>query len=72
MAVKENLVDAIWAKDKPARPNEPAKVLSEQFAGKAWQAKVDELRKELDKKKSAGFVVCEYKLRSRGPFQLTQ
>lgn len=59
MAVRENLVDAIWGKEKPARPNEPVKALSEHFAGKIWQAKIDELRKELDKKKSAGFVVCE-------------
>lgn len=56
-AVTENLVDLVWSKDKPARPNEPAKVLSTDFAGKPFQEKIDELRKEIDKKKAAGIVV---------------
>lgn len=57
VAVAENLVDQVWGKDKPARPNEPAKVLSQEYAGKKFQEKIEELRKELDKKKAAGFVV---------------
>ncbi|KAG8629740.1 hypothetical protein KVT40_001359 [Elsinoe batatas] len=57
VAVKENLVDLVWGKDKPARPNEPAKVLSNDFSGKPYQEKIEELRKEIDKKKAAGMVV---------------
>nr|POE56588.1 putative xaa-pro aminopeptidase p [Quercus suber] len=57
VALAENLVDAVWGKDKPARPNEPVRVLSLEYAGKNFQHKIEELRKELDKKKAAGFVV---------------
>lgn len=57
VAVAENLVDKVWGKEKPARPNEPIRVLEQDYAGKKWQDKVEELRKELNKKKAAGFVV---------------
>lgn len=57
VGVSENLVDQVWGKDKPSRPNEPVKVQSLEYAGKKFQEKVEELRKELDKKKASGFVV---------------
>nr|POE78520.1 putative xaa-pro aminopeptidase p [Quercus suber] len=57
VGLAQNLVDEVWCKDKPARPNEPVKVLSLDYAGKKFQNKIEELRKELDKKKAAGFVV---------------
>ncbi|CAK3935436.1 Xaa-Pro aminopeptidase P [Lecanosticta acicola] len=57
VAVAENLVDQVWAGDKPARPNEPVRVLGLEYAGKKFTEKIKELRKELDKKKAAGFVV---------------
>lgn len=57
IAVKENLVDSVWGQDKPARPNEKANVLSMEYAGKKFTEKIEDLKKELDKKKSAGFVV---------------
>lgn len=57
IAVKENLVDSVWDSARPARPNEKADVLTLDFAGKKFQDKIDDLRKDLDKKKSAGFVV---------------
>ncbi|KAI5259573.1 hypothetical protein E4T42_00099 [Aureobasidium subglaciale] len=57
VAVKENLVDSVWGTARPARPNEKADVLTLDFAGKKFQDKIDDLRKDLDKKKSAGFVV---------------
>jgi len=57
VGIAENLVDQVWGKDKPARPNEPVRVLSLEYAGKRYQDKIEELRKELDKKKAAGFVV---------------
>ena len=57
VGVARNLVDEVWGKDKPARPNEPVKVLGQEFSGKKFQDKIEELRKELEKKKTAGFVV---------------
>ena len=57
IAVKENLVDAVWGKEQPARPCEKVSVLPVKYAGKTVEDKLKELRKELDKKKSAGFFV---------------
>lgn len=56
VGVEENLVDKIW-KDRPARPAEKVIVLSTDYAGKDYKEKISELRKELDKKKTAGMVV---------------
>ena len=58
MAVDANLVDQVWAAGRPARPREPIKVLDVQFAGKRFEEKLDDLRKELKKRKRAGFVVA--------------
>ncbi|KAI1322817.1 aminopeptidase-like protein [Xylariaceae sp. FL0255] len=55
--VAENLVDLVWASERPARPKEPVKVLDEKFAGKDVKTKLEELRKELEKKKSLGFII---------------
>ena len=55
--MRENLVDQVWGSAKPAKPNEPARVLANEYAGKSYQDKLHELRKEIDKKKSAGIVV---------------
>ena len=41
VGVAENLVDLVWNKEKPARPNEPAKVLGLESAGKKFQEKID-------------------------------
>lgn len=57
VAVRENLVDQVWGSAKPAKPNEPARVLSNDYAGKSYQDKLHDLRKEIEKKKSAGIVV---------------
>ena len=56
VGVPENLVDQIWT-DRPARPAEPVIVLSEKYAGKSFKDKLDDLRKDLKKKKAAGMVV---------------
>ena len=55
--VAENLVDLVWAKAKPPRPSEPVILLPEKYAGKDVASKLADLRKELEKKKSVGFVV---------------
>lgn len=57
VAVADNLVDQVWGSKKPARPNEPVSGLGLDYAGKSFQDKIEELRKELEKKKAAGFVV---------------
>lgn len=57
VAVEQNLVDAVWGSERPSRPREPIKVLAKKFAGKDVKAKLEDLRKELEKKKSSGFIV---------------
>lgn len=57
VAVEVNIVDKVWGEDRPARPVEPVIVLGEKFAGKDVKTKLTDLRKELEKKKSLGFVV---------------
>lgn len=57
VAVEENLVDIVWGENRPAKPSEPVKVLAKQFSGKDVKTKLEELRKELEKKKSSGFIV---------------
>jgi Xaa-Pro aminopeptidase len=56
VGVKENLVDQVW-KDRPERPAEKVIVLSEKYAGKSYQDKLTDLRKEINKKKAVGMVV---------------
>ncbi|KAI1412972.1 aminopeptidase-like protein [Hypoxylon sp. FL1857] len=56
-AVEVNLVDITWGDDRPPQPNEPIIVLDQKFTGKDAKTKLADLRKELEKKKSLGFVV---------------
>lgn len=58
VAVKHNLVDAVWGDSRPPRPQEKIKTLPLEFSGKKFEEKLDDLRKELEKKKSAGLIVC--------------
>lgn len=57
-AISENLIDNVWAEKKPARPQEKVTVLGLEFAGTKVEDKLTSVRKELEKKKCAGFVVC--------------
>ncbi|CAL8582119.1 hypothetical protein XPA_007793 [Xanthoria parietina] len=57
LGVKSNLVDLVWGDHRPARPHEKVSVLDIKFAGKKFEEKIEDLRKELDKKKSAGLIV---------------
>jgi Xaa-Pro aminopeptidase len=57
VAIEDNLVDLIWGTRRPPRPSEEVKVLPQHFAGKDVKTKLEELRKDLEKKKSAGFIV---------------
>lgn len=56
-AVDENLVDLVWGGERPARPSEKVIVQPVKYSGKSFEDKIEDLRKELDKKKSLGFVV---------------
>ncbi|KKY20574.1 putative xaa-pro dipeptidase [Diplodia seriata] len=56
-SVRENLVDIVWGKSKPARPNEKVQVQPYEFSGKEFSEKLSDIRQELSKRKSAGFVV---------------
>ena len=59
------MVDEVWGKGRPSRPNEKVKVLDVQFPGKKFQEKIEDLRKELEKKKCAGLIVCKCSKRYR-------
>ncbi|KAK5663915.1 hypothetical protein OQA88_126 [Cercophora sp. LCS_1] len=56
-AVTDNLVDIVWGSERPSRPSQPVVLLAEKYAGKNTASKLADLRKELEKKKSAGFVI---------------
>jgi Xaa-Pro aminopeptidase len=58
VGVRENLVDLVWGKDRPARPSEKVRVHPEKYAGKPFLEKIADLRKELQQKKKAGFIIC--------------
>ncbi|KAI4254378.1 MAG: hypothetical protein LQ352_003138 [Teloschistes flavicans] len=57
VGIKENLVDLVWGNEQPSRPNEKVSVLDLKYAGKKFEEKIEDLRKELDKKKSAGLII---------------
>ncbi|KAK3997271.1 putative Xaa-Pro aminopeptidase 1 [Cladorrhinum sp. PSN332] len=56
-AVKDNLVDLVWADERPARPTNPIFPLGQKYSGKDTTAKLGDIRKELEKKKALGFVL---------------
>lgn len=62
-SVRENLVDIVWGKSKPARPNEKVSVQPYELSGKEFSEKLSDIRQELTKRKSAGFVVCMFSVR---------
>lgn len=57
VGVSLNLVDLVWGSDRPAPPREKVRAHPEKYAGKSFQEKVSDLRKELESKKAAGFVI---------------
>lgn len=57
VGVKENLVDQVWGSDRPPRPAEKVQVLAEKYCGKGFPSKIEDLRKELEKKKAAGIII---------------
>ncbi|KAF6223556.1 hypothetical protein HO133_000399 [Letharia lupina] len=57
VGVKTNLVDHVWGDSRPPRPKEKVRTLPLEFTGKNFEEKIEDLRKELEKKKSAGLIV---------------
>ncbi|KAJ5191455.1 uncharacterized protein N7498_010440 [Penicillium cinerascens] len=57
VGIPQNLVDLVWGKDRPARPVEKVRTHPLKYAGKPFQDKIADLRKELETKKKAGFIV---------------
>jgi Xaa-Pro aminopeptidase len=57
VGANENLVDQVWGSDRPPRPKEKVMVLPEKYSGNKFQCKIEDLRKELDKKQSAGIII---------------
>lgn len=51
-----NLIDLIW-NDQPIRPKEPLRVLGLEYAGKAFEEKLSDIRKEIEKQKGSGLIV---------------
>ena len=58
VGIQQNLIDLVWGKDRSVPPRELVKVHPVKYAGKSFQEKIGDLRKELESKKNAGFVVC--------------
>ena len=57
LAIDENLVDVVWGEERPQRPQNPVKTLLDEFSGKTVQAKLTDLRQELEKRHCPGFVI---------------
>ncbi|XP_046436106.1 xaa-Pro aminopeptidase 1-like isoform X2 [Neodiprion fabricii] len=48
VAVHNNLIDAIWQTDRPPYNADPATVLEDKYAGRPWQEKIREVRREME------------------------
>ncbi|KAI9791968.1 MAG: hypothetical protein M1816_003237 [Peltula sp. TS41687] len=57
VSVTGNLVDRVWGDKRPPRPAEKVHVLGLEYTGKPFEDKLEDLRKELAKNKSPGFIV---------------
>ena len=57
-AVAQNLVDIVWGDTRPKPPHEQIKPLPIEFSGKESSEKIEDLRKELEKKNGAGLIIC--------------
>lgn len=57
LGISKNLIDEVWGAARPERPNNKLIVLDQRYAGKPFAEKLETLRKEIEKKKSPGFVV---------------
>lgn len=54
----ENLVDLVWAKERPARPAEPLLVLADTYSGQAFAEKLKTVRGAIDKEQGSALVIA--------------
>ncbi|KAM6151591.1 xaa-Pro aminopeptidase 2 [Rhynchocyon petersi] len=47
VSLTDNLVDLVWGAERPPVPNEPIYALQEAFTGSTWQAKVTDIRSQM-------------------------
>lgn len=59
-AITTNLVDIVWGNERPKPPNGEVKPLPVKFSGKESSKKIEDLRKELEKKRGAGLIICGF------------
>lgn len=57
MPLDENLVDKVWGSARPPRPCNPVKIQPEEFSGMSITVKLQQLRKDLEKKNRLGMVI---------------
>ena len=71
IAVKNNLVDAVWGSNQPDRPNQPIKPLELKFTGKSWEDKVQDIRAVMkDRKAGLYYASFSSKLHPIHKFQI--
>ncbi|KAG9218076.1 hypothetical protein CCMSSC00406_0010090 [Pleurotus cornucopiae] len=57
VSLPHNIVDLVWHKDRPSRPNATVSHLDTKYSGEGHVEKIARLREELRKKKAKGLVV---------------
>ncbi|KAK2879279.1 hypothetical protein FQN49_001025 [Arthroderma sp. PD_2] len=57
VGVDQNLIDVVWGEERPARPVTNITVQPAELAGKSFEEKVEDLRKELATKKRSAMVI---------------
>jgi Xaa-Pro aminopeptidase len=57
VASENNLVDTVWAGERPARPARAINVLPIEFAGETATSKLSRVRDEMTKKRAAVLVL---------------
>ncbi|KMQ45400.1 Peptidase M24, structural domain [Trichophyton rubrum] len=57
VGIDQNLIDAVWGDERPARPANQITVQPVERAGKSFEEKVEDLRKELTAKKRSAMVI---------------
>ncbi|KAF5332129.1 hypothetical protein D9611_008071 [Ephemerocybe angulata] len=55
--LEKNLVDEVWAGDRPAKPHNPVFYLDEKYSGRSFQDKVSSPREEIKKENGKALVV---------------
>lgn len=54
--MSENLIDLVWGAERPSRPVEKVITQPLKYSGRSFDDKIADIRKELEKRKSLGFI----------------